>query len=208
MFEYGHTSPAYADLAKMRSDNINVAIMGGGTVAGGVLEALKRTDINPQVLSRNETEHIEDYLGGVDILVNAIAWKPGDKHIITKDNLSLMKPTALIADIACYENGGVETCKATKWSDPTYKVQGITHFCVDNLPSALPRESSEHLSSMIFPYVSAVANRLSDTSDDTIYELRTGLMTQDGKFVFDSADDRGSINDKYPFSEIESVCVW
>ena len=208
MFEYGHTAPAYSDLETMRSDNIDVAIMGGGTVAGGVLEALKRTDIYPQVLSRNETDRIEDYLGDVDILVNAIAWKPGDKHIITKDNISLMKPTALIADIACYENGGVQTCKATKWSNPTYKSQGITHFCVDNIPSAVPRESSEHLSSMIFPYVSAVANGLSSVSDDTFYELRTGLMTQGGKIMFNSAEDRQPINDKYPFSEIESVCVW
>lgn len=155
-------------------EDITVSIMGAGNVSRGVQEILKNAGITPQVLVGKDTAHIEDYLPDIDILVNAIAWSPGQPHVVTKEMLGLMK-NALIVDISCDENGGVETCVPTKWANPTYEIDGITHACIDNLPTAIAKDSSTHLSSMILPFVLKVANNI---------ELGTGLMTKDGVCKF------------------------
>ena len=174
--EYGSKASIYSEVAKLGPVNhVNVVIMGRGRVSGGVQDLLRQTDITPQVLWRAETPNIEDYLGDVDILVNAVDWYPGEPRIVRRSALRLMKPTALILDISCDTHGAVETCIPTTWDDPVYEVDGITHFCVGNLPSAIPTDSSTHLSSMILPHVMKVANG---------HELSTGLMTRDGRFVY------------------------
>ncbi|GAG51693.1 unnamed protein product, partial [marine sediment metagenome] len=115
------------------------------------------------------------YLQDVDILVNSVDWYPDEPRIITKAALGSLKGTALILDISCDKNGAVETCVPTTWNDPVYKVNGITHFCVSNLPSAIPGDSSTHLSGMIVPHVMKVAKG---------GELNTGLVTRDGEYVY------------------------
>ncbi len=174
--EYGSRAKIYSEVGRLGPVNhVNVVIMGRGRVSGGVQDLLKQTDIRPNVLWRAETPNIEDYLRDVDILVNAVDWYPDEPHIVTRSALALMKPTALILDISCDKNGAVETCTPTTWDNPVYEVDGITHFCVGNLPSAIPGDSSTHLSSMILPHVMKVANG---------EELSTGLMTRDGRFVY------------------------
>jgi len=110
-----------------------------------------------------------------DIIVNAVDWYPHEPRIITKNMLKLMKKNAVIVDISCDENGSIESCIPTTWQKPTYVFNGITHYCVDNLPSAIPRDSSIHLSNMIIPHVLRVANG---------EELETGLMTKNGVFEY------------------------
>ena len=173
---YGSKKRIYAEVAKLGPINsINVVIMGRGHVSGGVQELLKQTDINQTVLWRDETANIETYLPDVDILVNAVDWYPQEAHIVTRSMLRLLKPTALILDISCDRNGAIETCIPTTWDDPVYEVDGIAHFCVSNLPSAIPGDSSVHLSGMILPHVMKVADG---------EELATGMMTKDGRFVY------------------------
>lgn len=154
---------------------INVAIMGAGNVSRGAQEVLGKAGIEPQVLREDKTSHMKKYLPGLDILVNAVTWSPGDPHLVTREMLRLMKKTALIVDISCDRNGAVQSCIPTTWSNPTYKAAGITHFCVDNLPAAIPREASAHLSSMILPSVLMVAGGA---------EPKTGLMTKNSVFEF------------------------
>ena len=99
--------------------------------------------------------------------------------------LKLMKKTAVIVDISCDTNGGIETCIPTTWENPTYSVEGITHFCVDNLPSAIPRDASVHLSEMVIPHVIKVANGEGYSN---------GLMTKNGIFEYAK---RKEINEKF-----------
>ena len=89
--------------------------------------------------------------------------------------MKTFKKNAIIIDISCDPNGAVESCIPTTWRKPVYVFNGITHFCVDNLPSAVPHDSSMHLSKMIFEHVLKVANN---------EELETGLMTKDSVFVY------------------------
>ena len=167
---------AYKHLSELKlKQNLNVVIMGNGNVSRGAQKVLSEAGIKPQLLGRNKTRLIEDYLPNVDILINAVTWNPGEPHIVTKEMLKLMKKTALIVDISCDENGAVQTCIPTSWENPTYKVSGITHFCIDNLPTAIPNGASKHLSSMILPHVLTVANGV---------ELKTGLMAKNGVVEF------------------------
>lgn len=156
-------------------DGIDIPIMGDGNVSRGAQDILAKARIKPRILGFEETARLQDFLPGADILVNAVSWSPGQPHLLKKEMLKLMKKTSLVLDISCDRNGAVETCIPTKWENPTYQVEGITHLCIDNLPSAIPHDSSVHLSSMIIPHVLRVAGG---------EELETGLMTKQGRFVF------------------------
>ena len=152
-----------------------VAIMGAGNVSRGAQEVLEKAKIKPLILTETETPNMEKYLPSLDILVNAVVWLPGEPHLVTREMLKLMKKTALIIDITCDEAGAVETCRPTSFKNPTYTEDGITHSCIDNLPTAISKESSTHLSSMIIGHVLTVANG---------GELKTSLTTKDGKYVY------------------------
>ena len=173
---YGSRAKVYVAAAALAPVNgINVVIMGKGRVSLGVQDVLGRMGICPTVLCRRDTAHIETFLVDVDILVNAVDWYPSEPHIVTRGALELLKPTAVILDISCDTHGAVETCVPTTWDDPVYEVDGIVHFCVGNLPSAIPADSSTQLSRMILPHVMAVA-----AGED----LKTGLMTRNGNYVY------------------------
>ena len=153
---------------------VNVVILGRGRVSLGVQKVLKRARIEPTILWRDETRDIGKYLPAVDILVNAVDWYPGEPYIVRRSALRLLKRTALILDISCDRNGAVETCIPTTWDNPVYMVESIAHFCVDNLPSAIPSDSSVRLSEMILPHVLNVANGTG---------LKTGMITRGGEYV-------------------------
>jgi len=157
-------------------DGINVYIMGEGRVSWGVEQVLRYGSIRPRVLCRKKTTKIEEFLPEADIVVNAIDWYPWEPRIIKKEMLKTMKETAVIIDISCDVNGAIESSIPTSWENPTYVFDGITHFCVDNLPSVIPRDSSVQLSGMIIDHVIKVANS---------EELSTGLMTKDGVFEYE-----------------------
>jgi len=174
--EYFSVKNIFTTLAKSNIENgVNVYIFGKGKVSKGAQDILKYSSIKANVLYRNKTSHIEKYLPEADIIVNAIDWYPNEPHIIKRSMLKLMKKTAVIVDISCDQNGGIETCIPTTWEEPTYNVNGITHYCVDNLPSAIPRDASIHLSEMIIDHVVKVASGL---------EYSNGLMTKNGIFEY------------------------
>ena len=72
--------------------------------------------------------------------------------------LKLLKPTCVIVDIACDTNGAIETCRSTSWDDPVYEVDGIRHFCVDNIPGATPVTASQGYGNALLPCVTDIAD--------------------------------------------------
>jgi len=164
-------------------NDVNVYIFGKGRVSSGAQKVLKYTDIKPNILYRDKTAYVETFLSKADVIINAIDWYPDEPRIITKNMLNLMKKTAVIVDISCDENGSIESCIPTTWQKPAYVFNGITHFCVNNLPSAVPRDASLHLSSMIIPHVLKVAGG---------EELSTGLMTKNS--IFEYAKEKGVLH--------------
>ncbi|MFH2027824.1 MAG: hypothetical protein ABIJ08_01675 [Nanoarchaeota archaeon] len=186
--KYFSLEQVYAALKEANvHNNVNVYILGKGRVSKGAQEVLKYTDIKPNVLYRNKTIFIDQYIPNADIIINAVDWYPGEDRIITKEMLNLMKKTAVIIDISCDENGAIESCIPTTWQKPTYVFNGITHMCVDNLPSAIPRDAAIHLSSMIIDHVLMVANNK---------ELETGMITKEGVFEYADRKEKVNFNDR------------
>jgi len=153
----------------------SILILGKGNVSQGVIFLLKFLDITPTVLYRDKTPNIDKYISTIDILINAVDWYPWEPIILDKKLLKLLKPTALIVDISCDKRGAIESCTPSDWGAPVYKVQGISHFSVPNLPSAIPTESSTNLSKMILPHVVQVAKGK---------QLESGLTTKNGMFLY------------------------
>jgi alanine dehydrogenase len=105
------------------------------------------------------TLSIEDRLPSVDLVIGAVlvhgARAP---RVITRAQLSLMKPQAVLVDVSIDQGGCFETSRPTTHSDPTYEVDGITHYCVTNMPGAVPITSTFALTNATIPYVLHLAN--------------------------------------------------
>jgi alanine dehydrogenase len=104
--------------------------------------------------------NVRQIIPEIDLLINAVKWPPkSDQHIVTREMLNLMKKEALIVDISCDPAGAIETCRPTSHDQPTYIVDGIRHYCVDNLPSAVAKTASFALSNTSLPYVLKIAEK-------------------------------------------------
>jgi alanine dehydrogenase len=102
---------------------------------------------------------IEERLPEVDLVIGAVlvagARAP---HVITRKQLGLMKPGAVLVDVAIDQGGCFETSHPTTHTNPTYEVDGITHYCVANMPGAVPVTSTYALTNATMPYVVQLAN--------------------------------------------------
>jgi alanine dehydrogenase len=106
------------------------------------------------------TLEIEQRLPEVDLVVGAVLVKGAQApRVITREQLSLMKPGAVLVDVSIDQGGCFETSRATTHSDPTYEVEGITHYCVANMPGAVPITSTWALTNATMPYVLKLADR-------------------------------------------------
>ena len=105
------------------------------------------------------TLEIEQRLPDMDLVVGAVLVKGGKApHVITREQLSLMKPGSVLVDVAIDQGGCFETSKATTHSDPTYVVDGVTHYCVANMPGAVPITSTWALTNATMPFVVKLAD--------------------------------------------------
>ncbi|MFO7652239.1 MAG: alanine dehydrogenase [Candidatus Krumholzibacteriia bacterium] len=93
-----------------------------------------------------------------DVVVGAIL-VPGARtpHLVSKEMIGLMRERSLIVDISIDQGGCFETSRPTRLSDPTYVVDGITHYCVPNLPSLVARSATYALGNIALPYIAALA---------------------------------------------------
>jgi len=108
----------------------------------------------------SSTLSVEERLPSVDLVIGAVlihgARAP---HVITRAQLALMKPHAVLVDVAIDQGGCFETSRPTTHADPTYEVDGIIHYCVTNMPGAVPITSTYALTNATLPYVLSLADR-------------------------------------------------
>ncbi len=108
----------------------------------------------------SSTLSIEERLPDMDLVIGGVlvhgARAP---HVITREQLKLMKPSAVLVDVAIDQGGCFETSKPTTHSEPTYEVDGIIHYCVANMPGAVPITSTYALTNATLPYVLSLADR-------------------------------------------------
>jgi alanine dehydrogenase len=100
------------------------------------------------------TLDIEQRLPDADLVIGAVLVHGAKApRVITRRQLSLMKPNAVLVDVSIDQGGCFETSRPTTHSDPTYEVDGITHYCVTNMPGAVPVTSTYALTNATLPYV-------------------------------------------------------
>lgn len=98
------------------------------------------------------------YLGHADLVLNCVLWDKGrNDHLISRAMLKDMKRGVVIVDIACDPHGAIETSRPTTWEDPVYSVDGVRHFCVDNIPGAAPVTASAGYAAAILPFIKLIA---------------------------------------------------
>jgi alanine dehydrogenase len=130
----------------------------------------------------SSTLAIEEMLPHADLVIGAVlvhgARAPS---VIKRAQLALMKERAVLVDVSIDQGGCFETSHPTTHSDPTYQVDGVTHYCVANMPGAVPVTSTFALTNATLPYVLALADHGLQGAIESLPGLRDGVNVADGK---------------------------
>jgi len=200
-----------------------VVIIGGGSVGTGAAKAAVGLQANVTILDVNikRLNELNDIFGGkvttlvsdkrnveesvkkADLVINGVFFNPlrTRKRIVTKEMVGKMKPGSVIVDIGCDPDGPIETCQETHHDHPTFTCDGVVHYCVPNVPGAVPKTASTALSNAILPYVMDVANKgwIKAVKENPV--LKTGLNIANGKFVH----KEGAACQKLEYHELDSI---
>lgn len=154
-------------------------VLGAGIVGKGATEILSALgahvtlmDINVATLRQCEEifpknvhtafsnqYNIKKILHGLDLVINCVKWpKHRRDHLITRDMLKLMKKGSVIVDVSADVGGAIETYKPTTHEDPTYQIEGIVHYGVDNIPGAAPHTTSIAYAASVLGHLKSIAN--------------------------------------------------
>ncbi|MCP1382642.1 MULTISPECIES: alanine dehydrogenase [Runella] len=188
----------------------NVLVLGGGIVgaqsakmAAGLGANVTIVDINlnrlrylEDILPANvdtvmsNEYNIRDLVKSADLIVGAVLI-PGAKapHLVTRDMLKLMKKGTVLVDVAVDQGGCIETCKPTTHEDPIYEIDGIVHYCVANMPGAVPYTSTLALTNATLPYAIQLANKGWQKACAQNEDLKKGLNVVNGKVVYKAVAD-------------------
>jgi alanine dehydrogenase len=125
---------------------------------------------------------IEEMLPRADLVIGAVL-VPGARapNVVRREQLAMMKPGAVLVDVAIDQGGCFETSKPTTHHDPTFEVEGITHYCVANMPGAVPITSTNALTNATLPYAVALADHGVADAIRRDPGLRLGVNVAGGK---------------------------
>src|SRR5919199_128923 len=131
------------------------------------------------------TLEIEQRLPWVDLVIGAVLVHGARAPwVITRDQLKLMKPGTVLVDVSIDQGGCFETSRPTTHSDPTYEVDGITHYCVANMPGAVPITSTFALTNATLPYVLHLADAGVEQAARENPGLAKGVNVVGGKVTY------------------------
>jgi alanine dehydrogenase len=124
-------------------------------------------------------------LRDADVVIGAVL-VPGAlaPQLVTREMLSLMKPGALAVDVAIDQGGCFETSRPTTHGDPVYDVDGITHYCVANMPGAVPVTATRALTNATLPYVRRLAGGV-DAALEADPGLACGVNVRGGAITYE-----------------------
>lgn len=146
--------------------------------------------------------NIRSLLSSHDLIVGAVLI-PGAKapNLITKEMLSEMRPGTVVVDVAVDQGGCIETCKPTTHENPTYVVDDVLHYCVANMPGAVPYTSTLALTNATLPYAIQLAEKGWKNACNDNEELKKGLNVVNGKVVYKAVSEAFGL-DYTPVSEV------
>jgi len=200
----------------------NVVVLGGGIVgtqaakmAAGLganvtimdisLNRLRQLDdIMPaNVTTQYSNEYnIREAVKTADLVIGGVLI-PGAKapKLITRDMLPTMREGTVIVDVAIDQGGCFETSKPTTHADPTYVIDGVVHYCVANMPGAVPYTSTLALTNATLPYAIQLANKGWQKACKDDANLRLGLNVVNGKVVYEGVSTAFNL----PYTPVEEV---
>jgi alanine dehydrogenase len=188
----------------------NVLILGGGIVGTQAAKMAAGLGANVTIVdvNLNRLRYLEDVLPAnadtvmsneynirqlikqSDLIIGAVLI-PGAKapHLITRDMLKLMRKGTVLVDVAVDQGGCIETCKPTTHENPIYEIDGIVHYCVANMPGAVPYTSTLALTNATLPYAIQLANKGWQKACNDNEDLKKGLNVVNGKIVYKAVAD-------------------
>ena len=139
-------------------------------------------------------------LSYTDLLIGAVLI-PGEKapKLINKKMLKIMKPGSVIVDVAVDQGGCVETCKPTTHKNPTYIVDDVVHYCVSNMPGAVPYTSTLALTNVTLPYIKNLANKGQSAINDSMF--KGGVNIYKGNITYEGVSKAFNL----PFKKLSDI---
>jgi alanine dehydrogenase len=133
---------------------------------------------------------IRELITDSDLIVGGVLI-PGAKapKLITRDMLRLMRPGTVLVDVAVDQGGCIETCSPTTHENPTFIIDDVVHYCVANMPGAVPYTSTLALTNATLPYAIRLANEGWKKACNDNLELRNGLNIVNGDVVYKAVAD-------------------
>ncbi len=200
----------------------NVVVLGGGIVGtqAAKMAAGLGADVTIMDVSLNRLRQLDDIMPAnvktqysndynireavktADLVIGGVLI-PGAKapKLITKDMLSTMRPGSVIVDVAIDQGGCFETSKPTTHAEPTYVVDGVVHYCVANMPGAVPYTSTLALTNATLPYAVQLANKGWQKACTDNADLRLGLNVVEGKVVYEGVSEAFNL----PYTPVNEV---
>jgi alanine dehydrogenase len=196
-------------------------VLGSGTVATAACRVLAALGSRTTVLSRDARRlsslevqfrgHLStrvinpaalaEELNGADLLIGGVLVAGGvAPKLVNRQMVRSMGPGAVIVDVSIDQGGVCETSRPTTHAEPTYVDEGVVHYCVANMPGAVPRTSTEALTSVTLPYVLHLADRGLDALHEDA-ALAAGASTVRGKLVTQPVAEAQGL----PFTPLEQA---
>jgi alanine dehydrogenase len=182
----------------------NVLILGAGTVGQNALRAavgmggrVVVVDINPNKLRYlddiyrgsvttliGNAANLEEELSRADLVIGAVLLTGAKApKLIKREHLKRMKPGSVIVDVSIDQGGIAETSRPTTHTDPVYVIDGVIHYCVANMPGAVPRTSTAALTNATLPYLLSLADHGALEAARLNQALAKGFNTYQGKLT-------------------------
>jgi alanine dehydrogenase len=199
-----------------------VVVIGGGMVGYNAAVIAIGLGANVTILERSldRMRHLEEVLSGrvslvmssslqieeslrdADVVIGAVLI-PGAvaPKLITREMVRGMKDGAVLADVAIDQGGCAETSRPTTHSEPVYAVDGVTHYCVANMPGAVPITSTKALTNATLPYVEAIADHGLAEAVARDPALARGVNVLDGKITYEAVADAHGL-DYQPLEDV------
>jgi alanine dehydrogenase len=192
-----------------------VLIIGGGIVGYNAAVIALGLGANVTILDRSidRMRHLEEVLSGrvslvmssslqveesvreADVVIGAVLI-PGARapKLVTRDMVRAMKDGSVLADVAIDQGGCAETSHPTTHSDPVYTVDGVTHYCVANMPGAVPITSTKALTNATLPYVESIADHGLAEAVARDRALARGVNVLDGRVTYEAVADAHNLD--------------
>ena len=188
------------------TSGVNAARMATGlgaavTILDVDLERLRFLDLtmaNTRTLFSSEA-HLHELMPTTDLLIGAVL-VPGAKapKLITRAMLRKMRPGSVLVDIAIDQGGCAETSRPTTHVDPVYVEEGVTHYCVANMPAAYARTATQALTNITYRYVQLLADHGLEGACEKQPALRGGINTRDGKLTIEAVAEAHGLKYESP----------